>query len=92
MIELIRGLKIGNVREGEIEKVNELISSLNVLSLDRESAILSGNIGADLINKGEIIDLEDIMIGAIALQNNEILLTRNEKHFSRIKNLKIQSY
>lgn len=92
IIEIVRGLKVGNVRESEIEKVNALISSLNVLSLDKESAILAGNIEADLINSGEIIELVDIMIAAIAINNNEVLITRDKKHFSRIKNLMIQDY
>ena len=63
-----------------------------MLNLDKDSAILAGKIEANLIKKGEIIDLEDIMIGAIAIINDETLITRNIKHFSKIKNLKIQSY
>jgi|SRR3989338_3509661 len=92
IIEIIRGLKLGNIDEDENEKVSELISSINVLNLDKDSAILAGKIEANLIKKGEIIDLEDIMIGAIAIINDETLITRNIKHFSKIKNLKIQSY
>ena len=92
IVEIVRGLKIGNFREGESEKVNELLSSLNVLNLDKESAILAGNVEADLIRKGEIIELEDILIGAIALHNNQTLITKNHKHFSRIKNLKVMGY
>lgn len=92
IIEIVRGLKFGNVNENESEKVNKLISSMNVLNLDKDSAILAGKIEANLIKKGEIIDLEDIMIGAIAIMNNETLITRNVKHFSKIKDLNIQSY
>jgi len=92
IIEIIRGLKLGNIDEDENEKVSELISSINVLNLDKDSAILAGKIEASLIKKGEIIDLEDIMIGAIAIINDETLITQNIKHFSKIKNLKIRSY
>ena len=34
----------------------------------------------------------DCMIASIALLENEILLTRNTKHFTRISGLKVESY
>lgn len=92
IIELIKGLKIGKVREDEEEKVNDLIFSLTVLNLDRDSAILAGEIESELIKKGELIDLEDMMIAAIAITNNEKLITSNEKHFKKIGNLEIETY
>src|SRR3989344_4958602 len=58
----------------------------------KEREIKTGEIEAELRNSGEIIDLEDIMIGAIALQNNQAILTRNKKHFGRIKGLKVERY
>jgi len=92
IIELIKGLKIGNMRENEEEKINVLVSSLNILNLDKDSAILSGRIEGELIKKGDMIDLEDIMIAAISITNNEKLITRNEKHFKKIKGLEIEVY
>ena len=72
--------------------VEELINSLIALDFDKESAILAAKIQAELENRGEIIDIEDIMIGAIARHNNETLITRNKKHFEKIPGLKIESY
>lgn len=92
IIELIRGLKSVHTKEDEKEKIDKFIVSVTTLSLDKESAILAGNIENDLVKKGEIIDLEDIMIAAISITNNEKLLTRNEKHFKKIKNLEIETY
>ena len=63
-----------------------------MLDLDKNSAILAAKIEADLRNNGEIIDVEDIMIAAISINNNETLVTRNKKHFERIKDLKIETY
>jgi len=92
IIELVRGLSSKNVHENEKEKIKEFIDSFFVLSLDKQSAFLAGEIESELIKSGELIDLEDIMIAAIAITNNEKLITRNKKHFSRIKNLEIESY
>ena len=96
IMELIKGIKLREnlpyVKETEKEKINDILSNFNILGFDKNSAILAGEIEADLINKGEIIDIEDIMIAAITINNDEILLTRNRKHFEKIKGLKIESY
>ncbi len=92
IIELVRGLDSKNVRENEKEKIKEFIDSFFVLNLDKQSAFLAGEIESELIKSGELIDLEDIMIAAITMTNNERLITRNKKHFCRIKNLKIETY
>ena len=96
IIELIRGIhlidSIKNIKEREIEEINNFLYSFVVLDFNKESAIKTGEIEAELRNSGEIIDLEDIMIGAIALQNNQAILTRNKKHFERIKGLKVERY
>ncbi len=96
IIEIILGLHLNsnilNIYKNEREKIDKLLSSFPILDLDKESAILAGEIEANLINMGNIIDIEDIMIGAIALHNNEKLITRNKKHFERIKGLEIEGY
>lgn len=96
IIELIRGIylkdSIKNIKENEKERINNFLSSFAILNLDKESAIKTGEIEAELRNKGEMIELFDIMIAAIALKNNQTLITRNKKHFEKIQGLAIQTY
>jgi tRNA(fMet)-specific endonuclease VapC len=92
IMELISGAILNPKVREEKEKVIEFLSSFVVLDLDKESAILAGEIEADLGKRGETIEPEDIMIGAIALHNGETLVTRNKKHFDRIQGLEIESY
>lgn len=92
VMELVRGLYTKNVKEGEREKVNELISSLSVLSFGKKSAILAGEIEDALSKRGENIDLEDVMIAAVAISNNERLVTNNKRHFEKIKGLELEIY
>lgn len=94
VIEIIRGIHLKNItiKENEKRKIEELLSSIEILTLDKESAKGAGKIHANLINRGEDIGLSDVMIASICIQNNETLLTRNIKHFERIKDLKIESY
>jgi len=89
--EIISGASL-NVKNEEKERAIEFFSNLEILELNKESAILAGEIEAGLILSGETIGIIDIMIGAICLSNNETLLTRNKKHFEKIKNLEIKSY
>lgn len=53
IIELIKGLRIGNPKENGEEKIHRLISSLIILDLNKQSAILSGEIEASLIKRGK---------------------------------------
>ena len=41
---------------------------------------------------GEIIDDADLFIAACAVDINATLVTNNEKHFKRIKELKVQNW
>ncbi|HLD43465.1 MAG TPA: PIN domain-containing protein [Candidatus Nanoarchaeia archaeon] len=92
VMELWSGALQSQNREKEKKKVHEIIQSLPVYSFGDEEARTAGEIEAALIKKGETIDIEDIMIAAIALVHNEPLLTGNPKHFTRIPNLTLEKY
>ena len=96
IVELFKGIylkkNIKYINQNEVDRIIEIISSFNILDLDKESAILAGEIEANLINAGNFIDVEDIMIAAIVKHNSERLITRNIKHFERIQGLDITGY
>lgn len=91
LTEIVSGIDI-HKKEREIMAINTFLSKVTLLELDKESAWLAGEIESELRRKGELIDIVDIMIGAIALQNKEALVTKNKKHFERIKGLDLISY
>ncbi|MBI2056935.1 PIN domain-containing protein [Candidatus Pacearchaeota archaeon] len=76
--EIISGASL-NIKNEEKEKAIEFFSNLEILELNKKSAILSGEVEAELILSGETIGIIDILIGSICLSNNETLLTRNKK-------------
>ena len=92
VMELWRGALQNLDSAAEKKKVNELINSLNILSFTSEVAKKAGEIEAELIKNGNMVDLEDIMIAATAMTRNEKVLTRNIQHFSRISGLALESY
>jgi predicted nucleic acid-binding protein len=92
IFELFVGISLTKKPLSEKKKIMDVLESWGTLSLDFESASRGGVIHGQLINEGQVIDPEDSMIAAIALVNDETLLTKNTKHFNRIPGLKIEEY
>ena len=57
-----------------------------------ESAKISGDIYADLRQKGITIGTSDILIAGIAIENGLTLITNNEKHYEPIQGLNIDNW
>ena len=62
---------------------------MNVVDLSREIAIEGGRIYAELMKKGEEIELNDCLIAATSLSLGiHEIVTRNINHFNRIENIR----
>ena len=92
VVELIAGAHLKGKKEKEIEEIKKFLSTTFILPLNYECAIKAGEIVSDLMQRGILIGIEDAMIAAIAIKNNEPLVTKNLKHFERIPELKIEGY
>ena len=93
MYELVRGLFLKSIYSAKFAEIINSLGDLRVLSLDNKSIVKSAEISADLIKKGEEIQDADCLTAGIALSNGiNTIITKNVKHFSRIKNLKVESY
>jgi len=91
IMEIISGTDLSQ-SSLEKEKIFNFLDSINIIDFDKDCAVKAGEIEAQLIMGGEIIDTIDTMIAATVLINNESLLTKNIKHFSRIPYLKLFKY
>lgn len=88
-IEIKRGL----LANGASTKLNRFINFakvLGIVELKTSTLDIAAQIYADLKNDGNIIEDDDIFIGATALENDAILVTNNERHLGRIKDLKYE--
>ena len=92
IFELFTGLIRSTKYEKEKDEIENILKSQIIISLNEESAKKAGEIDGKLILEGNQLEPIDIMIGAIALQNKEKVLTKNIHDFSRIRNLEIESY
>ncbi len=90
LAELYRGAYICNNREMEINKIETLVSNINVIAFDYKSAQIYGRLYHEL--KSCLIGDADLFIASIVLSKDDILLTKNTKHFERIKDLDIENW
>ena len=74
------------------EQMKKVFSSFyRVLPFDSDQANIAGRIRAELGRAGTMIDDLDILIAAAAVNLQASIVTKNPKHFSRVKNLQVIS-
>ena len=86
--ELFKGFE--KYSNEKISKLNEFFNLINILDFDFGSSKKAANIFETLKSQGNVVDLADIMIASIAIQNNQKIVTRNIKHFSKISGIEIE--
>jgi tRNA(fMet)-specific endonuclease VapC len=70
-----------------VTRIEMVLQRLTIVPLDRTAAEKYGSLRAELQKKGDILHDMDLLIAACALTNGMTLVTGNEKHFSRIREL-----
>ncbi len=83
--------KSSKQKENQLALTNFLMP-FETINFNEKTAEIYGLIRSDLERKGNIIGSMDMLIAAIALENNLVLLTNNEKEFKRIPKLKIENW
>ena len=69
-------------RKDALEKTLKLLSVVNIVDLSMEIAVEGGRIFAELMKKGEEIELNDCLIAATSLSLGiQEIVTRNIDHF-----------
>lgn len=72
--------------------LDEFISPLTIISIDQKVARKAGKIAANLIERGERIEINDLYIAATALLHEETILTTNVKHYERIDGVEVVNW
>jgi tRNA(fMet)-specific endonuclease VapC len=70
----------------------EFVAQNNVLPLPQQSVMLSADFYASWRRDGTPVDDIDLLIAGVALANNLVLITHNQRHFSRIEGLELQDW
>lgn len=92
LCELYRGAFLSQNSERAIGLINKFLETVNILDFDVYSCELYGKVYAELKKIGRLTQDSDLMIAAICIANNKILITKNKKHFEKIKGLKVEEW
>ena len=65
---------------------------IQILPFDCASGEIYGSLRADLERSGTPLAEPDLRIAAIALTNNLTVVTGNVRHFSRVRELRVESW
>ena len=65
---------------------------MTILDFGVPEALVAGDVLAHLARRGELIGVEDLLIGATALAREYTVVTGNVRHFERIPNLRVENW
>ena len=72
--------------------LSEALGKALAIPLEHEAAGVAGIVKSRLRDGGIQLSSEDCLIAGTAITGKDVLLTRNLKDFSRIKDLKVATY
>lgn len=90
--ELLFGAYKSVYKEAVLEKLAVLLSPFEIIPFTDEMTLTYAEIRSRLERKGQIIGPNDLLIASIVKYNQGILVTHNVRDFSRVKDLKLESW
>jgi tRNA(fMet)-specific endonuclease VapC len=91
--ELVYGAYKSGRPQYFIEKLTKLVwPNIHILPFDKEAAHVYGELRAGLEKKGKSISEPDLRIASIAMHHGLIVITGNEKHFSKVPELRVENW
>ena len=79
-------------RKAQVDKTEEFFDKYQVLPLDGPASKRAASIRANLMRKGVDLADMDVLIAAVALENEASVVTRNKEHFQRIDGLNVEEW
>lgn len=76
----------------QLQVFEQFVDRNKIIPLTEKSSKISAELYASLRQSGKIVDDIDLLIAGVAIENDMVLVTNNEKHFGRIPNLKIENW
>jgi len=93
VMELRHGSRRRDDHESFWQRItHEVLSRVTILDFSVSEAVVAGDIFAHLARRGEMIGVEDVLIGATALVRKYTVVTGNVRHFERIPDLQIENW
>jgi tRNA(fMet)-specific endonuclease VapC len=72
-----------------VRDTEDFFGQLEVVNFDYGSSVEAGRVLADLRKRGETIEIRDLFVGCVCKVSGMPLVTRNLKHYRRVRGLKV---
>lgn len=72
--------------------IETLKNKLSLVEWNEDVCEIFGRLKATLERNGNTLHDADLFVAACALANNSVLVTNNEKHFNRIRGLRLENW
>ncbi|MBF0231561.1 MAG: type II toxin-antitoxin system VapC family toxin [Desulfamplus sp.] len=92
LFELQYGIEKSQYRKRSEDALTKFLQPLDLIDLDRSSAIEAANIRAQLEKKGMPIAPYDLLIAGLARSQSMTLVTNNTREFERIADLRLENW
>ncbi|WP_459815177.1 type II toxin-antitoxin system tRNA(fMet)-specific endonuclease VapC [Campylobacter concisus] len=90
--EMFYGIENSTQKELNLKLMGDFISNFGVLDFTSKNAASYGKIRLEMKNKNRRIGDMDMLIAAVALSNDLVLVTNNEKDFKDISKLRMENW
>ncbi|KAA6185412.1 tRNA(fMet)-specific endonuclease VapC [Thiohalocapsa marina] len=91
-MELVYGAEGSMNPERNLTRLEGIVARMAVLPLDESAAVHAGQIRAELAKQGTPIGPYDQLIAGHARSQGLVLVTNNEKEFSRVAGLRVENW
>ena len=92
LFELQYGIEKSQYQKRSQDALSKFFQPLNLIDIDRSSAVESAKIRAQLEKKGLPIGPYDLLIAGLARSRDMILVTNNTKEFERVVGLHLENW
>lgn len=92
LFELQYGIEKSQYRQQSESALAKFLQPLNIVDLDRSSAIDAASIRAQLEKTGTPIGPYDLFIAGLARSRGMVLVTNNTREFNRIPGLELENW
>lgn len=90
--ELWVGVEHSVDRAYEADAVERLLSQLIILDFTEPATRIFARVKAELYRCGNPVPDMDVLISSVALAESQCVVTRNVRHFEKIRDLKVITY
>ena len=72
-----------------VKETEDFLGQIEVMNFDYEASIEASRVLANLRKRGRIIEIRDLFVGCVCKVASTHLITRNLKHYRRIRGLRV---